>query len=458
MRQGKKRGKRARNEDTPKDDAKSPAPPAFLLNRTSSHFIRSPSSPVGSISCLGSLVEVLSGYMKCFCFKCSTNRKSQSFAEAKTAILGHFQTCPHFNRDFKKHTKEGHYRAKEFEAIILLSVSHLCHDNCFLRAFAPARKWHELRTSICHYGNISPDQVLKDWICFLEKDTAGSAEIGLKPRVSFVAPNGRVMDSGDRVLQALGFIDCSARRINVKGSSAERKEKSHPPLRILQFKDRSIVESEIIGSIPMHGIQCKLETAPKTCARRTLYGASDQVSSDVVPSRDISSTLNISPFGLIEELFQRDPWRLLISTILLNRTCREQVDFVMFKLLEKYGNATAMEKADPNIISNIIRPIGIRYRRAETLIRFSREYNALIGAGAGADSKKCTAGCDQFFLSYDEIMNLYGCGEYAAHAYQIFIRKKYDNISVSDHALQYYVDYKRGTPVKSELTSKITVN
>ena len=55
-------------------------------------------------------------------------------------------------------------------------------------------------------------------------------------------------------------------------------------------------------------------------------------------------------------------------------------------------------------------------------------------------------------------MNLYGCGEYAAHAYQIFIRKKYDNISVSDHALQYYVDYKRGTPVKSELTSKITVN
>ena len=38
----------------------------------------------------------------------------------------------------------------------------------------------------------------------------------------------------------------------------------------------------------------------------------------------------------------------------LNRTHREQVDFVMFKLLEVYGNAAAMERADPNITFEII--------------------------------------------------------------------------------------------------------
>jgi hypothetical protein len=51
---------------------------------------------------------------------------------------------------------------------------------------------------------------------------------------------------------------------------------------------------------------------------------------------------------------------------------------------------------------------------------------------------------DEMNLSRSDIMGLYGCGEYAADAYEIFILGKHNNISTSDHALQYFVDFKRG--------------
>jgi hypothetical protein len=313
------------------------------LDRTSYHFIRSPSSPTGSIESLGSLFEVLSGYTKCYCLQCTTNRKKRSLAAAKTAILSHFQTCPQFKRVFEMQVKQKNCEPKDFEKYIIISVSHLCKHNCFLRAFSPARRWHELRTSISHYGNISPDKVLKGWSCILEKNTGGSLETGLKPKVTFVAPNGRAMDSGDKVLKVLGFIGCSTQRISGKNT--------HPPLRRLQFKDRSVVEAEIIDSVPMYGIQCTHDHVINTCARRTLHQTVRE--KDVLVKNNLK-LLDISPFGLIEELFQRDPWKLLISTILLNRTHREQVDFVMFKLLEVYGNAAAMERADPKTTFEII--------------------------------------------------------------------------------------------------------
>ncbi len=428
--------KRRINEGTPEN------PPRKLgLNKTSNHFTRSPSSPFGSVQSLGPLIEILSGYMKCYCFRCSINRKSLRFEEKKAAILSHFEACPRFMSDFKNLAKHHHHDIKEFEAIISSSVSHLCEKNCFLRAFASARKWHELRTTICHFGNISPDKVLQGWTCYLERDTAGTLNTGPKPRVSFVAPNGRKLGNGDLVLKSLGFIGCSTQRLNAKGATQERKETLHPPLRILQFRDRSFIESEIIGRTPVYGIECKIGDRPNcNGVRRTLQNFNGkEPDEDAVPATEITHgrlpilRCDMSPFGLIEELFQNNPWRLLISTILLNRTYREQVDFIMHRLLDKYGDSKSMESAQSNIISDIIRPIGIRYRRAETLIRFSREYNCLI-----------VRNNDPFKLTYDDIMGLYGCGEYAAQAYIIFIRKEYDNISVSDHALQYYVDYKRG--------------
>jgi hypothetical protein len=78
----------------------------------------------------------------------------------------------------------------------------------------------------------------------------------------------------------------------------------------------------------------------------------------------------------------------------------------------------------------------MRYRRAETLRRFSKEYTLLLG--------KYLEQKNEMNLSRSDITGLYGCGEYAADAYEIFVLGKHGNISTSDHALQYFVDFKRG--------------
>ena len=421
--------KRPRLPGAKSDRNRESSPPAFALNKTSNYFSRSPSSALGSVERLGSLVQTLIVHIQCFCFSCSRDDQSLTTDEIILAVSNHFGMCRMFHRQFQKSWHQNSEN-KDINKAVSDAVCHLCRHNCYLRAFAPARYWYSLRSSICHYGNISPDNVLKGWKCFLSYEVCGTEETGLKPKVFCAASNGKIFETGDGVLKALGFINCTMQRMHAKDSSLAAKAKVHPTLRSLQYKDRSIIESELIGSSPMYGIKCirKDNTTMKTCARRPLFS-----SEDLTEHVDI---IQVSPFGLIEELFVKDPWRLLISTILLNRTCRVQVDFIMFKLLEQYPSAKSMENGDFDTISNIIRPIGIRYRRAETLMKFSKEFNLMLARKHEQN--------DEMNLSRSDIMGLYGCGEYAADAYEIFILGKHDNIATSDHALQYFVDFKRG--------------
>ena len=436
--------KRIRSQDG-KGDGKVPD---YVSNKTSRYFVRSPSSSVGSVKSLGSLVDALCGHRRCFCYKCLVNAKPLTVDEKINAIKCHFHMCPVFNKSFAGCSTDWALSTgtcRKLEDNISTAVSHLCKYNCYLRAFAPAREWHCLRSTICHYANVSADKVLKGWSCFLAANkVTGDSERSLKPKVVFIAPNGRMFDNGERVLKALGLSECSTQRVYTKDLTEKTKKKVHPPLRSLRYSYRSIIEAEIVSSTPIHGIQCKREqsSAPKNCVKRLLY-------EEIKVSPCVLSTLRVSPFGLIEELFINDPWKLLVSTILLNRTCREQVDLVMFTLLSKYKDARSMENACPVVISNIIRPIGIRYRRAETLIRFSSQFNSLLkGEMNPTFDKKSTQRPKiqktPFNLSRDEIIGLYGCGEYSADAYEVFIIGKHTDMTVSDHALQYYIDYKRG--------------
>jgi hypothetical protein len=47
-------------------------------------------------------------------------------------------------------------------------------------------------------------------------------------------------------------------------------------------------------------------------------------------------------------------------------------------------------------------------------------------------------------LSQQEIQSLFYCGEYAAAAYSIFIRRNFWKTNHQDHALTWYVEYQRG--------------
>lgn len=137
-----------------------------------------------------------------------------------------------------------------------------------------------------------------------------------------------------------------------------------------------------------------------------------------------------SPLGLIEEMFCHDPWRLLLSTILLNRTSRVQLDVVLHTFLSKWPTPQSVVDANWEDISSIIAPLGIRHRRAKGLIRFSCDFLS-------------HAAEKSFSLTRGQVLSLYYCGDYACDAYQIFIQGDI-NVLPTDHALQDYIEYQRG--------------
>lgn len=149
-----------------------------------------------------------------------------------------------------------------------------------------------------------------------------------------------------------------------------------------------------------------------------------------------------SPLGLLEELFCDDPWRLLISTIFLNRTSRVQVDVVLYNFLERWPTAADVAVARPEDIGVVISPIGMRDKRARGLIRFSNEYLQLLEARSKVPKQGQKTTCYAYNLSEKDILSLYHCGDYAFAAYKLFIRRD-TRTDHEDHALHSYAEYQR---------------
>mmetsp|Transcript_10300 Transcript_10300/g.23819 ORF Transcript_10300/g.23819 Transcript_10300/m.23819 type:complete len:154 (+) Transcript_10300:98-559(+) len=149
----------------------------------------------------------------------------------------------------------------------------------------------------------------------------------------------------------------------------------------------------------------------------------------------------MSPFGFLEELFTKDPWRLLLSAILLNRTRRCKVDLVLYQLLRQWPTADAMTAASPEALSKILCPLGMHRERAETLVRFSKDYRKLL------ENK-----CNHFCWTENDVLNLYGCGSYSLDTYRIFIQGEL--IRSDDDALNDYVDYQRAARTTSKKRRK----
>lgn len=156
-----------------------------------------------------------------------------------------------------------------------------------------------------------------------------------------------------------------------------------------------------------------------------------------------------TPLGLLEELFGDDPWRLLLSAILLNRTTRVQVDTIMKLFLDEWPTAQAAANANADRMAAVIRPLGIRYRRSAGIIRFSREYLTLLESkdvektSLPRDLSVDTSRNVAWNLSKCDILNLWYCGMYAWSAYALFIRRD-SSIDPADHALKAYAEYQRG--------------
>jgi methyl-CpG-binding domain protein 4 len=118
---------------------------------------------------------------------------------------------------------------------------------------------------------------------------------------------------------------------------------------------------------------------------------------------------------LLQEIYQSDDWKMLVCCMLLNQTNRKQVDTVRDMLFTTYPTAKDMAKARKEILVEILRPLGLYNRRANSLIKMSEGYVK----GLPADE-------------------LYGIGQYALDSWEIFQCGNYD-IKPTDKVLQEYL-------------------
>lgn len=178
----------------------------------------------------------------------------------------------------------------------------------------------------------------------------------------------------------------------------------------------------------------------------------------------------ISPLGLLEELFIGDPWKLLVSAILLNRSRRPQVDYILWGFLEQWPTpqsllATSNEATeaqsfggntnDHEDLRTWIQPLGLHTRRSQGLVKFCKDYLSLLDdkrVQIKVPTSPSTEHNPAFHLTREEILGLYNCGEYVADAYQIFIanhaidsnsKVDWKNLHPKDHALMAYVEWRR---------------
>lgn len=129
-----------------------------------------------------------------------------------------------------------------------------------------------------------------------------------------------------------------------------------------------------------------------------------------------------SPYSLIQEDLWPDEWKILVACILLNCTTRSSMEKVLPSLFSKYPNASAMASADQSELSRIIGRLGFGNRRAYNLIKMSQHY---------------------LESNWKHAKELPGIGEYAAAAWEIFVKGALPNDAPKDHALVRYYNWRK---------------
>ena len=77
---------------------------------------------------------------------------------------------------------------------------------------------------------------------------------------------------------------------------------------------------------------------------------------------------------MLQEIFQSDPWKLLIACQMLNQTTGVQVHKVIYDFFYMYPTPHSVIKADSAEMQEVIRSLGLYKRRTELIKRFSHDY------------------------------------------------------------------------------------
>lgn len=175
---------------------------------------------------------------------------------------------------------------------------------------------------------------------------------------------------------------------------------------------------------------------------------------------DSVSVPTVSPYGLLEELYPTDPWKCLISCILLNQTTRAQVDHILCGFLERYPTPATAADADPAVLEALLKPLGIHRRRATTLRSFSAAYATLEAdpdwnpgcwvTRGKTEQQRATAAIslplppDIIAAKARHIAALPGIGEYAVAAFRLVCcGDSFSSRAPKDHALAWVHNFRR---------------
>lgn len=424
---------------------------------TSDYFLRSPSSAFGSVRSLGPLVYTWIGgssrdeiRRECS-LRISSNGKPCDVCSKilERDAFRHFQRCPIFRKQFNDYRKNDFKRDGclggvgennlQPTCVELVgrwaeecALRHVCPNQCFLRAFAPSRDWCILRK---HLRTITPiGELLSDWTCRLvdDKETNGQTlqcnfhelfcmkqDIKLEHSLSGIGSKGRQPRTS--------FV-------SLKTGKSFASFQTVVKLILEENEDQTVVKNHI-------GIDYK--------SKRLTFDE------DYYKSTQFSAA---SPFGLIEELFPEDPWRVLVCTMLLNKTQRKQnLDSILYNLFKRWPTADSVvkdaDRDEENVhlfVFALVRRAGQGHRKSRGFVQLSRDYLDLLRSKSqGMDeNERRTAEGVEFTLTREEVKQLFNCGDYAADAYQIFNRRDFESPLVSnDNMLQAYVEWKRSLSI-----------
>jgi methyl-CpG-binding domain protein 4 len=239
-------------------------------------------------------------------------------------------------------------------------VRHLCVRGCYWAAYEPMRCFYSLWVAAASRG-ASEVRTLKSIRVFLDWEESRASS---RDRPSDHESDGRQQREGEEDESYWGW--------RVKMCDAD---------------GRFLSKADVIQGMNQGQLSCSQESSSSHCSLSS--GGEKKVGTPVKRSRTRSAEgpwfmlhaspsekaedPPASPFGLLEELFCDDPWKLLLCCILLNQTTRRQVDPVLTRFLKVYPSAEASSMAQVEDVAAILRPLGLR-KRANGVIRFSAEF------------------------------------------------------------------------------------
>jgi len=131
---------------------------------------------------------------------------------------------------------------------------------------------------------------------------------------------------------------------------------------------------------------------------------------DEIPQKDyfISNLLKWGEKNLriFEWRYDKTPYKVLISEIMLQRTSAFQVKLIFSSFIKKYPNIKELSQSDTEELTEIIKPLGLHQRRVKVFQTVAQQIEDDFNGNIPNE--------------YDDLIGLFGIGKYIANAILCF--------------------------------------